>query len=88
MEVEQNTENILLLTYIGDDKDREFDILANDSKIATVKWDGGEPGKFYDKEYLIPAELIRDKKRITIKIEANYGKTAGRIFGCRTIRRQ
>lgn len=86
MEVEQNTENILLLTYIGDDKDRKFDVLADGIKIATVEWNGSEPGKFYDKEYSIPAELIKDKQRITIRIEANYGKTAGRIFGCRTVK--
>lgn len=77
----------LLLTYIGDDKDRKFDILVEGIKIATVEWPGGKTGKFYDLEYTLPAELIKDKKQIKVRIEANYGKTAGRVFGARTMRK-
>ena len=77
----------LLLTYIGDDKDRKFDILVEGVKIATVDWPGGKTGKFYDLEYTLPAELIKDKKQISVRIEANYGKTAGRVFGARTMRK-
>jgi uncharacterized protein len=73
----------LLLTYIGDDKDRKFDILVDGVKIATEEWKGGKAGKFYDVEYKIPEELLKDKEKITVRIEANYGKTAGRVFGVR-----
>jgi hypothetical protein len=76
----------LLLTYIGDDKDRKFDILVDGVKIATEDWKGGKTGKFYDVEYKIPAELLNGKDKITVKIEANYGKTAGRVFGVRIIK--
>jgi len=86
MNVRQNESNVLLLTYIGDDKDRKFDLLIDGAKIATVDWKGGETGRFYDEEYSIPAESTKNKHRVTIRIEANYGKTAGRIFGCRTLR--
>jgi DUF1680 family protein len=75
----------LLLTYIGDDKDRKFDILVEGIKIATEDWKGGKTGKFYDVEYKIPDDLLKDKEKITVRIEANYGKTAGRVFGTRTI---
>ena len=78
----------LLLTYIGDDKDRKFDILVEDVKIATEDWKGGKTGKFYDVEYKIPAELLNGKDKITVKIEANQGKTAGRVFGVRIINPQ
>jgi uncharacterized protein len=77
----------LLLTYIGDDKDRRFDILADGVKIATVEWTGGTANKFYDVEYPIPAELLKGKNKIIFRIEAVYGTTAGRVFGCRTIRK-
>lgn len=77
----------LLLTYIGDDKDRKFDILVEAVKIATEEWKGGKTGKFYDVEYKIPEELLRGKEKVTIRIEANYGKTAGRVFGARVVRR-
>ena len=75
----------LLLTYIGDDKDRKFDILIEGVKLATEDWKGGKTGKFYDVEYKIPEELLKGKEKITVKIEANQGKTAGRVFGARTV---
>jgi uncharacterized protein len=86
---EMKTNNVigcnLLLTYIGDDKDRKFDILVDGVKIATEDWKGGKTGKFYDIEYKIPEELIKGKEKVTVRIEANYGKTAGRVFGARII---
>jgi hypothetical protein len=75
-----------LLTYIGDDKDRKFDLLVDGVKIAYVEWNGGATGKFYSLEYSIPAELIGNKTIITVKIDANHGRTAGRIFGCRILK--
>ncbi|HET9432335.1 MAG TPA: DUF6805 domain-containing protein, partial [Chitinophagaceae bacterium] len=75
----------LLLTYIGDDKDRKFDILVEGVRIATEEWKGGKTGKFYDVEYKIPDELLKGKEKITVRIEANHGKTAGRLFGARII---
>ena len=88
MKVEPGTANSLLLTYIGDDKDRKFDITVEGRLVATVAWNGGKSNMFYDEEYPLPAELISGKQKVTIIIEANQGKTAGRIFGCRTIRTQ
>ena len=85
--VDPTTSNNLLLTYLGDDKDRRFDILAEDKLIKTEELTGGVTGKFYDREYPIPAELIGNKTRITIRIESNHGRTAGRVFGVRTVKR-
>jgi DUF1680 family protein len=86
---EMKTNNVigcnLVLTYIGDDKDRKFDILIEGVKIATEDWKGGKTGKFYDVEYKIPENLVKGKEKIAIRIEANYGKTAGRVFGARLI---
>jgi len=87
MKVDPVIGNNLLLTYIGDDKDRKFDILVDGVKIATEEWKGGKTGKFYDVEYAIPGELIKGKEKITVRIEANYGKTAGRVFGVRIIKK-
>jgi len=86
VEPKAGTGNSLLLTYIGDDKDRKFDIIVNGRKIATEEWTGGTTGKFYHKTYLLPGELIEHSDKITVRIEANYGKTAGRVFGARTIK--
>jgi hypothetical protein len=86
MKVNPGAVNILLLTYIGDDKDRKFDVLADGVKIAYVEWNGGTTGKFYDNEYVIPSEIIGNKTSVNIKIDANHGRTAGRIFGCRILK--
>jgi hypothetical protein len=86
MKVNPGAANILLLTYIGDDKDRKFDVLVEGTKIAYVEWNGGITGKFYDNEYIIPAEVIGNKTSVTIKIDACHGKTAGRIFGSRILK--
>jgi len=86
MKVNPGAANILLLTYIGDDKDRKFDVLVDGVKIAVVEWKGGTTGKFYDNEYIIPADLIGNKTSVTVKIDACYGKTAGRIFGSRILK--
>jgi len=85
MKTNQLTSCNLLLTYIGDDKDRKFDILIEGIKIVTEEWKGGKTGKFYDVEYKIPEDLLKGKEKITVRIEANYGKTAGRVFGARLI---
>lgn len=86
MKVNPGAANILLLTYIGDDKDRKFDVLVDGVKIAYVEWNGGITGKFYDNEYVIPQDIIGNKTSVTIKIDANHGRTAGRIFGCRILK--
>jgi len=78
--------NSLILTYIGDDKDRKFDILVNGRKIVTEMLTGATTGKFYNKTYSLPGELIEHSEHILIRIEANYGKTAGRVFGVRVVR--
>lgn len=86
MKVAPGISNNLLLTLIGDDKDRKFDIFVEDVLVATEDWKGGITSKFYDKIYPIPAALIKDKTSVKIKIAANYEKTAGRIFGVRILK--
>ena len=86
MKVEQDKPLHLLLTYIGDDKDRKWDLLVEGVKIQTIEWTGGKTGKFYDFEYPFPPELLKGKSKVTVRIEANYGKTAGRIFGARVVK--
>ncbi len=85
MAVRTECANTLLLTCIGDDHDRAFDLLVEGEKIAEVEWKGGETGRFYDLRYPLPAGLIAGKNRVTVRIEANHKRTAGRLFGCRTV---
>lgn len=86
MKVEAGIQNNLLLTYIGDDKDRKFDIKIDGQLIETENWPGGQTSRFYDKVYPIPQSITANKQKISIRIEANYKKTAGRIFAARIIK--
>lgn len=87
MNVEAGKPTALLFTYIGDDKNRSFDVLVDGAVVASVELKGGETGKFFNEEYAIPAELIKDKSKIEVRVNATNGKTAGRVFGVRTIRK-
>jgi hypothetical protein len=86
MKITPGAKNILLLTYIGDDKNRKFDIIVEGVKLVTEEWNGGVTGKFYNKEYVLPDDLIKGKDKITVRIEANQNRTAGRVFGVRIIK--
>jgi len=87
VKLKPGNKSALVFTYIGDDKGRKFDILVDGVKISTVEWEGGKTGIFYDQEYALPEELLQNKEQITIKVEANYKRTAGRVFGVRIVRR-
>jgi len=87
MKVDAGKPTALLFSYIGDDKNRSFDILVDNIKVASVELTGKTTGKFYDEEYAIPAELVKDKSTINVKVQSTNGKTAGRVFGVRTIRK-
>jgi DUF1680 family protein len=86
MKTEPSIPSSLLLTLLGDDKDRKFDIFVDDVLLATEEWKGGITGKFYDRIYPIPSDLLKNKSTVKIKIAANYRRTAGRIFGVRIIK--
>ncbi len=88
MKVKPAVSSNLLCTYIGDDKDRLFDLQINGTPIATVEWKGSTVGRFFDVEYPIPGELLKGKESVEVKVIANHDKTAGRIFGCRIVGRQ
>ncbi len=87
MKVEPGVENSLLCSYIGDDRNRAFDILVNDAVIATQELTGGESGRFFDVEYPIPLAIAKNHNQVLIRIQAHAGKTAGRVFGCRTLKK-
>jgi len=73
----------LLVTYWGSDSGgREFDILIDGRKIATQKLENNRPGQFYDQVYPLAKEVTQGKTSVTVRFQAQSGKTAGGIFGC------
>ena len=42
--------------------------------------------RFFDTEYAIPATMLKDKKRVTVRFEATDGNETAAIYGIRMIR--
>ena len=66
---------------------KTFDILVNDTKIATENISNKKPGEFIDVTYEIPQNLLAGKSKITVKFVPREGHRAGPVFGVRTVRK-
>jgi len=77
----------LVVTYWGGDSGREFDILANDTLLASEKLSGEKPGRFIEKHYPIPPEVLSRSNNglVTIKFVAKK-RVAGGVFDVRLMR--
>ena len=42
--------------------------------------------RFFDVEYPLPLDLIKDKQKITVRFQAKEGAAIPGIFGIRTVR--
>jgi len=69
----------LSVTYSGDDSGRTFDILANDTLLATQELNAEKRGDFIEKRYPIPSTLLASAQngRITITFQAVKGLAGG-----------
>lgn len=66
---------------------RTFDILVNDTKIATENLSNVKPGEFFYKTYELPDQLTVNGGRISVKVVPVEGHRAGPVFSVRTIKR-
>jgi DUF1680 family protein len=83
LKVQPDQPMTLLCTWWGDESgERTFDILIDDTKIATLTLLHNKPQKFFDAEYKISPERTKDKQKVTVKFQAHPGNTAGGVFGC------
>ena len=77
----------LRCTYWGDEQNaRRFDILVDGQTIASQVLQHNQPGRFFDVEYPIPAELTGGKTRVTVKFQAEPHGAAGGVFDLRVMR--
>ncbi|GAB3529605.1 glycoside hydrolase family 127 protein [Pontibacter brevis] len=77
----------LRVTYYGQDKDRQFDILVNGKLLKSVILDGAQGDTFYEVDYALPAELVKASNGVlTVKFAAHKGSVAGGIYGVRLLR--
>jgi hypothetical protein len=85
--VEPDEPMILCCTYWGSDVGaRTFDVLVDGQRIATQTLNRNKPDEFFEVEHPIPAELVRGKKKVTVKFQGHPGNMAGGVFGCEMLR--
>ncbi|QCR22296.1 glycoside hydrolase family 127 protein [Pontibacter sp. SGAir0037] len=79
--------NTLMASYWGmDNRGRIFDILIDDVVIATEDLNKYKDSRFYDVSYVIPQELVKGKKSVTVKLQAKKGNSAGPVYGIRIVK--
>jgi uncharacterized protein len=83
---EQNLE--LELTYWGGDQGRVFDILVNDTIIATQENSEDQPKGFYRVRYPLPDSLLGSASdtRLTVRFVGRGDSLAGGVFELRLMR--
>ena len=95
LKVSTEAPSALVVTYWGGDEgNRVFDILANETKLATQKLESSRPNEFIEVVYPLPFSLVQGKtdsqgqkvERVTVRFQAHPGALAGGIFGLRTTR--
>lgn len=81
----------LITTYHGEERaTRTFEILVDDTRIGEQRIERHLPGSstksFFNVEYVIPAELVKGKQKVTVRFQATGGNETGGVFGVRLVR--
>ena len=88
MKVENDKAMQLAVEYWGGfNGSKTFDILVENTKIATENISNKAPGKFIDIMYDIPAGVIGNKNIVKVKFVPHEGHRAGPVFTVRTIKK-
>ena len=78
----------LVCMYWGSDgPGRDFDIIVDDSKIASEHLNQNHPSRFFTVMYDIPEQLTRGKNKVTVKFKAHPWRSAGGVYECRIIQK-
>jgi DUF1680 family protein len=75
----------LVLTYWGEDREREFDIIVDGQKLATEQLTASHPGVYFDQVYPLPAALTKGKEKVTLRIQGDKTWVGG-VFGVRVMK--
>lgn len=69
---------------------RSFEILVDGQTIGVGTIERYPPGsptaRFYDVDYKIPAELVKDKQKVTVRFQASGGNETATVYGVRIVR--
>jgi hypothetical protein len=89
--VDRSPAMILLVTYHTEERSkRTFDILVDGQRVGEQTIERNQPGSavghFFEVEYKIPADLVKDKTKTTIRFNATGGNEIGAVYGIRVVR--
>lgn len=88
MKVDKNEPIDLVVEYWGGyTGSKTFDILVDDTKIATENISNKQPGEFIDVVYDIPKILVSGQNKITVKFVPHEGHRVEPVFGVRTVKK-
>jgi uncharacterized protein len=77
----------LVLTYNSDTRQtRTFEVLVDGQRVGEQTIPRSSVAKFFDVEYPIPADLVRGKDKVVVRVQAAGGRETAPVFALRTIR--
>ena len=88
--VDKNKEGATIrLTYLGNERNKQFNVLVNDQVIGKVSLDGSNGNDFFTVDYPIPAEVLSKAVNggLTVKFAAAEGSTTANIYEVRLMRK-
>lgn len=77
--------NVLRITYWGTDTGRQFDVLVNDTRLASEHLRGEHGPALFSREYVLP-EHLRNSDVLIVRFQANPGSIAGGVYGVDLLR--
>jgi hypothetical protein len=87
MKVTPGFSHNLIATYWGmDNRGRNFDILVEGEKVASVDLNKFKESKFYEITYKIPTRLIEGKNSVQVTFQAKPKNQAGPVYGVRIVK--
>jgi DUF1680 family protein len=75
----------LVITYWGEDRGRQFDIVVDGQKLATERLTASHPGVYFDQVYPLPASLTKGKSKVTLRVQGSNTWVGG-VFGVRIMK--
>ena len=88
--VDKNKEGrTIRLTYLGNERNKQFNVLVNDQVIGTVKLDGTNGNDFFTVDYAIPSDVLSKAMNggLTVKFAATEGSTTANIYEVRLMKK-
>jgi hypothetical protein len=78
----------LSVTYWGGEQGRAFEIFANDTLLASEELNAEKPGKYLEKHYVIPVNVLSSAVDggVIVKFSAKPGSGVGSVFDVRLMR--